>query len=248
MSKDPRILKARKNLSELDSVYIIISSKGGVGKTTISTLLALYSTSSGYSIGLLDLDLVNPSTHVILGLKPEEIKYVEERGILPFNVFNKFHYFTIISYTRDNPMALRGSSVKNAIWEILSIINWSNTRLLYIDTPPGIGDEHLELLYELKDILKPIIVSTNSQIALSSTKKTTAILKELGYQEIYFIENMSTGELKHYADKQGVVYLGYVPYSRDLELSLGDLNKLLTLDLRYYVEKIFEKLINKELN
>ncbi|MEM0225117.1 MAG: P-loop NTPase [Desulfurococcaceae archaeon] len=248
MSKDPRILKAYKNLREPDNVYVIISSKGGVGKTTVSVLLAIYSSSMGYSTGLLDLDFVNPSTHVILGLKPEDIKYVEKRGILPFNIFDKLNYFTIISYTKDNPIALRGSSAKSALWEILSVINWGRLDALFIDTPPGVGDEHLELLYELKDLLKPVVVSPSSQIALNSTRKTIEILKELGYRQIYFIENMSTGKLRDYAEKLGVIYLGFVPFSQSLEFSLGDLNKLLELELKYYMGRILEKLFGKQLN
>jgi ATP-binding protein involved in chromosome partitioning len=243
MSRDPRILKAVQNLRKLRRVYAVISSKGGVGKTTVSTLLALYTSNLHCPTGLIDLDFVNPSTHVILGLKPEEVKYVEEKGILPYRAHVNLYYFTIVSYTRDRSMALRGLSARNALWEVLSIIDWRDVSVLYIDTPPGIGDEHLDLLYDLKEVLKPIVVTTPNLLSMHSAEKIIEILKELGYNEIYLIENMGHGSLLDYAGKHGLIYLGYIPFSNNMESVVGEISRLFNLDVRTHVEEIAWKLL-----
>jgi len=242
MSRDPRVLKAIKNLSEIQRVYLVISSKGGVGKTTISTLLALYEASMNRKTGLLDLDFVNPSTHIVLGLKPEELEYEEEKGVKPYTVKNNLFYFSIVSYTRDKPIALRGREAVNALWEILAIVNWGPLHSLFIDTPPGIGDEHVELLYTLKDKTKPIVVSTPSKLSLNSIEKLIQILKEAGFREIYLLENMGDGSLQNYAEENKLVYLGYIPKSSRLEESIGNTEKLLELDVATYIYNILSKL------
>lgn len=242
MSEDPRVLRAIKSLKEPRRVYAVVSSKGGVGKTTVSTLLSLYSAKMGYSTGLLDLDFVNPSTHIALGLKPSEIRYVEHRGLLPLKL-NNLHYFTIAAFTEDRPMALRGHAVYNALWEVLSIVNWGGIHVLFIDTPPGVGDEHLELVYKLRGVLKPLVVSTPSRLSTASAKKLIHILRKCGYREVYLVENMGTGELEDYAEELGAVYLGYIPYTSELEHALGNPEKLVEVRVGEHVKSILSKLL-----
>lgn len=243
MSEDPRILKAVENLKKPRGVYAVISNKGGVGKTTVTTLLALHSAKLGYSVGLLDLDFVNPSTHVVLGIKPEQLKYEEHYGILPLRI-NNLHYFTIVAYTGDKPIALRGRATRDALWEVLSTVTWGVLDAVFIDTPPGIGDEHLELMYKLRGIVKPIVVSTPNPLSMNAVKKIIYVLRECGYVDLRFVENMGNGKLRDYAKELGVVYLGYVPFSSTLENAIGDLNKLLKLDVEP-VKEVLNKLLRQ---
>ena len=242
MNSDPRILKAIENLRELKNIYVVLSSKGGVGKTTVSTLLALYSSVQGYRVGLLDIDLINPSTHVFLGLKPDMLKYEEEYGILPYRI-GTLYYFSIVAYTSDRPLALRGSSVRNALWEILAIVNWDKIDMLFIDTPPGLGDEHLELVYVMRKYIKPIVVTTPSPLALNSTKKLLTIIKDIGFSKIYLIENMGNRILEKEAREWNTIYLGYIPYSSKLEEYIGNMNRLLELDVKDNIQEILARLI-----
>jgi len=242
MIEDPRIPKAIKNLESPRSVYLVVSSKGGVGKTTTSTLLALVSSIERHSTGLLDLDFVNPSTHIILGLDPRVIKYEEEKGVKPYMVLDNLYYFTIVPYTMDNPIALRGGDASNALWEILAIVRWNDIENLYIDTPPGIGDEHLDILYRLRRIVKPIVVATPSRLALRSIDRLVDILREMGYGEILFIENMGNGLLRSYAIEKKLIYAGFIPYINEIEESIGSIEKLLKSDLLSYVKTIYKNL------
>lgn len=243
LMSDPRILRALKTLCGIRRVYVVLSSKGGVGKSTISTLLALYASNRGTRSGLLDLDFVNPTTHVILGVRAEDIKYNEEKGITPHRV-GLLSYFTIVAYTRDLPLALRGENARNALRELLSIVNWGELELLLIDTPPGISDEHLELIYALRGVLRPLVVTTPSRLAWHSVSKLIEILHSAGYRELYLVENMGSGELHFIAEKLGVKYLGYIPYTRQIENSLGSLDKLLKLDVKVNIEEIITKLLD----
>jgi len=240
--EDPRVLKAIKNLESPRSVYLVVSSKGGVGKTTVSTLLSIASSLEGHSTGLLDLDFVNPSTHIILGLDPRVIKYEEEKGIEPYMVLDNLYYFTIVSYTMDNPIALRGGEASNALWEILAIVRWNSVENLYIDTPPGIGDEHLDILYRLRRIVKPIVVATPSKLARRAIDRLVDILRETGYEEILFIENMGSGVLRPYAEERRLIYLGFIPYLSRLEESIGSIEKLLNEEVFSYVKAIYKNL------
>ncbi|MCC6041679.1 MAG: P-loop NTPase [Desulfurococcaceae archaeon] len=215
--RDPRRLRAIKALSEVGSVFLVLSPKGGVGKTTVSTLLALASASLGFKVGLLDVDFVNPSTHILLGLSPGEIKYVEERGVKPFNLRENLYYFTIVSYTLDRPLPLRGASASNALWEVLAIVNWGSLNAIFVDTPPGLGDEHLDMLTWLKGLVKPLLVSTPSALAKRSIERLVEVLRELGYRELYLVENMGEGSLVSLAESLGLSYVGYIPYEPGIE-------------------------------
>jgi ATP-binding protein involved in chromosome partitioning len=206
-------------------VYAVLSSKGGVGKTTISVLMALAASDAWGSAGLLDLDFVNPSTHVLLGLNPGSIEYREHRGVEPHKLDNLL-YFSIVAYTRDQPLALRGKAAQDALWEVLSIVNWGRVRALFIDTPPGVGDEHLEVIYRLKDVVKPIIVSTPSRLSLNSTAKLVKLLREAGYSEIFLFENMGDGGLRGFAEEWGLTYLGYMPFTSRVEECVGEIECL----------------------
>ncbi len=242
LMSDPRLLRALKTLSGIRHVYVVLSSKGGVGKSTISTLLALYASSRGIRSGLLDLDFVNPSTHIILGLRAEDIKYDEEKGIIPHRV-GLLSYFTIVAYTRDLPLALRGENARSALRELLSIVNWGELELLLIDTPPGISDEHLELIYALRSVVKPLVVTTPSRLAWHSILKLIEILHSAGYRELYLVENMGNGELRYLTEKLGVIYLGYLPYTRQIENSIGSLDMLLQLDVKTHIEEMLVRLL-----
>lgn len=241
MNNDPRLLRALKTLRETKYSVVVMSSKGGVGKTTLSVLLSLLGVKSGITVGLLDLDFVNPSTHIMLGLSPKMLKYEEKRGILPYNHIG-LKYFSIVAYTGDRRMALRGDSVENALWEVLSIVNWGNLDLLFIDTPPGLSDEHLSIIYKLRTIIIPLIVATPSPLSLNSTRRLLELLTSAGYRDIYLVENMGSGELLNFAEKQGLRYLGYVSYNSKLDQYIGYPIKLLDLAREINIEKVFKKL------
>lgn len=248
---DPRILLARNNLAKIRSVYIVLSIKGGVGKTTISTLLSLHSALKGTKTGLMDLDFVNPSTHILLGIDPRVVRYKEMHGIIPYMIMENLYYFTITPFTEDRPIALRGESVSNALREVLSIVRWNGVELLIIDTPPGVNDEQLELIYNLRGLsnVKPVLISTPSSMSLNSVVKLVYLLRGAGYSDIYLVENMGSGVLKNKAESLGVKYAGFLPYIGNIEDVVKHVvTGAVLMDLQVYLDKIATSIMDKDLD
>lgn len=238
--RDPRVLSAIKRLKSARVVYFVMSIKGGVGKTTVSVLLALGFTQLRGRTGLLDLDFVNPSTHVLLGLKPGDISYSEHYGLVPFKVGNLL-YFTIAPFTRELVLPLRGKAAQNLLWEVLSVVSWNSLEVLIVDTPPGLGDEHLEVLYKLKDVIKPIVVTTPSKLAATSVEHFVKVLRDIGYHRVYLLENMGEGLLKPLAEELGARYVGNIPWIRELESCTGSYSCLCELS-KQFAKNIIEEL------
>lgn len=215
MTGDPRLHNALRNLSQAGRVYVVLSTKGGVGKTTVAVLLALHA-SRRLKAGLMDADLTNPSTHILLGVDPSAVKYREEKGIEPYRI-NGLRYVTMAAYTGEKPLPLRGREAGEALRELLAIVKWGPLDILLIDTPPGVGDEHLDLLYSLKNIVRPLVVATPSVLSVRSVARLIQLLREAGYGWIGLVENMGSGVLRSEPLLQGADYLGYIPFTPGLE-------------------------------
>ncbi len=242
---DPRLLVIPKRLARVKKIYAIMSSKGGVGKTIISTLLALTSSSMGYKTGLLDLDFTNPSTHIVLGINPWEQEIIEEKGIIP-PLVHGIKYLSITIFTRENPTPMRGEAVVNAFRELLAITQWGELDALFVDTPPGISDEHLELLTYLGNKLEVVVVATPSPLAIRSVEKLVKILIEGNYTIAGLIENMSDEpKLQKLAKELNIDYLGYIPFTKDIDDKIGDVESLKETPIWNKITEISKKLLGK---
>ncbi|MEM4532788.1 MAG: P-loop NTPase [Desulfurococcaceae archaeon] len=239
--KDPRISIVNKRLSTVNRIFIVMSPKGGVGKTVFSTIFSLLLAEHGFKTGLLDLDFTNPSTHIVLGINPINYKPVEEKGLIPPNIYN-LEYFTIAIYTGDKPLPLRGESVNNIFLELLTIVKWSNLDYLVIDTPPSIRDEHLDLLTFIGDKSELILITTPNPIAISSISRLINLLKESSCKIKGLVENMSSGEyLKQYCIENGIEYLGSIPYDQFFDSKIGDVEKLRQSIIWNSIDEIVKK-------
>ncbi len=215
---DPRVAIIGERLKSIKKIIAVAAGKGGVGKSTVATGLALVLSEIGYRVGLLDLDFYGPSTHIILG-GPEEIHPTEERGIVPPNVHG-IEFISLVYYTRERPAPLRGPDVTNALIELLAITRWGDLDFLIVDMPPGLGDTTLDAIRFLQ---RPrfLIVTTPSRIAQETVSKLVILLKELGVPILGVIENM--GRPSDRAQRfSGVRFLGELPYDEGLEGALGD--------------------------
>lgn len=222
---DPRLEIIPKRLESIKRIIAIMSSKGGVGKTLVATTASLILADKKYRTGLLDLDFTNPSTHIVLGINPLEMQPVEEKGVIPPKVHG-VEYMSIAIYSGDKPLPLRGESIDEVFREILAITRWGNLDYLLIDTPPGLGDEHLNLLTYIGERVEIVIITTPSPLAVRSVDRLLEILWDGRYRVIGLIENMGRGVLKQYCREKGVEYLGNILFDEDLERSLGDIEKL----------------------
>jgi ATP-binding protein involved in chromosome partitioning len=234
---DPRISMINKRLKRISRIIAVSSGKGGVGKSLVATTLALTLTRKGCKVGLFDLDFTSPSTHIILGAKDAQPK--EEKGIVP-PVVKGLEYMSLIYYSGDNAVPLRGADTSNALIELLAVTRWSTLDYLVIDMPPGIGDAVLDLIRLVKRI-EFLIVTTPSQLAFETVKKLVSLLQELKMPIIGVVENMKMNtaqNIQRQTEKLGITFLGEIPYDLKVEEAIGDENKLLGTALAQKVQEI----------
>jgi ATP-binding protein involved in chromosome partitioning len=222
---DARLSVIDKRLANIKRIISVASGKGGVGKSLVSCCLALKLVKKGYKVGLLDLDLYGPSSHIILGAKKVFPK--EEKGIIPPEI-NGIKFMSIVYFTEDKPSPFRGIDISNIIIELLAITQWDSLDFLVIDMPPGIGDETLDVIRLIKKN-EFLVVSTPSKVALGAVSKLLMIIKELKIPIIGVLENMSMNKsefIENEITKMKIPYLGYINFDNKLEESIGNANRL----------------------
>lgn len=223
---DPRIEIIDKRLGRIERIIAVTGGKGGIGKSMVSSTLALVLADLGYRVGLFDLDFYGPSDHVILGINRVYPK--EEKGIVPPEVHG-IEFISIIYYAGDSPSPIRGADVSNALIELLTITRWGPLDFLVIDMPPGIGDATLDVIRFMKRN-EFVIVTTQSKVALETVKKMLQVLKELSVPILGVVENMRFRKdsfVKDQLKEFSIPVLGGIDFDQDLEDAIGDAERLI---------------------
>ncbi|MGM0441958.1 MAG: P-loop NTPase [Elusimicrobiota bacterium] len=220
--KDPRLNIIDRRLEDIKKIVAVSGGKGGVGKSSVASLLSLVLSERNCNVGLLDLDFHGPTCHVILGADIE--KFPEEhRGITPPEVF-EIKFMSIVYYAKDNPAVFRGADVTNSIIELLSVVIWKELDYLIIDIPPGLGEGTLDTIKLIKGI-EFLLVTVPSRLAFNVLSKEVRLLKETKIPVSGVIENMSnTGKISFKKDikKLKVPYLGQIDRDKILEENIGN--------------------------
>ncbi len=243
MSLDPRFPYIEKKLNKIKRVWAVTSGKGGVGKSTISSVLSLLLKEKGFKTGLLDLDIFGPSTHIVLGVKNFDL--IEEKGVLPQNI-DGLKYISILSFTQNKPFSLRGDELTDIFLEIFTITNWGDLDFLIIDMPPGLGDTTLDLLKFVKKS-EYLLISNSSRISFETVSKLYEILKYYDAKILGLIENMkfsSDDFVSQECEKRGINYLGSLNFYCDLDYLYGDLNAIINSDLSLFLFRIIERILS----
>ena len=208
---DPRESVMRKRFEGMKKI-VVVSSKGGVGKSTLSALLALIM-SKRVRVGLLDLDAYNPSIPSVLGMKKLEVG--EDKGIKP-QPFDGISVLSFAHFIGDRPMPLRGKELSDAVKELFSVVVW-DVDVLVVDTPPGMGEVTLEIMRLLGDP-KFLVITTPSLLAEKALSREMSLLGEA--KVLGVVKNMSSG--------RGEMC---IRYSGSLERAYGDVDKLINSDV-----------------
>ncbi|MCK4247321.1 MAG: Mrp/NBP35 family ATP-binding protein [Methanomicrobia archaeon] len=177
-------------MNEIKHKIMVMSGKGGVGKTTIAVNLALMLSMKGYEVGLLDADIHGPNTPKMLGIenkKPE----ITDSSIVPVSVQNlKVMSMAFLLPNTDSPVIWRGPLKMKAISQFANDVAWGKLDYIIVDLPPGTGDEPLSVAQLLKSD-GAIVVTTPQDVALLDSRKAINFSKELNVPVIGIIENMS---------------------------------------------------------
>ena len=223
---DPRTVIIAERLKHVRRIIAVSSGKGGVGKSTIATTLALALAEKGCKVGLFDLDFTSPSTHLLLGVD-ETVQPTEDKGLIPPKVAG-LTYMSLIYYSKDHAAPLRGAETSNALIELFAVTLWGDLDVLVLDMPPGIGDAVLDLI-RLIPRVEFLVVTIPSQLAFETVKKLVGLLKELKVPVLGVVENMKMPQatsLKHQTEALGAKFLGQILFDAEVEDAIGNIDKL----------------------
>jgi len=184
--------KIKQNMSKIKHKILVLSNKGGVGKSTVAINLACSLSEKDFKVGILDADLHGPSIAKMLDLEGERLTGNAE-GIIPTNVFHNLIAVSMASLIEgfDMPLIWRGPLKAMALKQFLGEVQWGNLDYLIIDSPPGTGDEPLSICQLIPELEGGIIVTTPQEVALLDSRKCVNFLKNLKIPILGIIENMS---------------------------------------------------------
>jgi Mrp family chromosome partitioning ATPase len=194
---EPDLKLVLQRMSSIKHKLLVLSGKGGVGKSTISTQLALDFASQGFEVGLLDIDICGPSIPRMLGLEGSEI-HREHLGWSPVFYEENLRVMSVgfMLPEADDPIIWRGPRKYGLIKQFLRDVNWGNLDYLVVDAPPGTSDEHISISQMLGlsgiNSLAAIIVTTPQEISLQDVRKEINFCKKANLPVIGVVENMSS--------------------------------------------------------
>jgi len=197
---DDRMASIRENMAKIKHKIVIISGKGGVGKTTVAVNLAISLASLGLRVGILDVDITGPNVNKMLGIDPNVRPRVDPdaRKFYPVNgpLNTKVVSMAFLMQDSDTPVIWRGPMKMSAVRQFLGDAYWGDLDYLICDLPPGTSDETLDLLQLIPDE-NVVIVSTPQEVALMDARKSIVMAKTMERHVLGIIENMSGFKCPH---------------------------------------------------
>jgi Mrp family chromosome partitioning ATPase len=223
-------------LGRIKHKFIVMSGKGGVGKTSTAVNLSLTLASMGHQVGIMDVDLHGPDVPRMLGLSGM-LDLGANRKLNPMRYSKNLSAVSIESLTptKDEAIIWRGPVKYAAIQQFISDVEWGDLDFLLIDAPPGTGDEPLTVAQTITDA-KAIIVTTPQEVALADVRKSINFCKTVKMEIFGLIENMSglacphchtfidlfgSGGGEKTAIAAGIPFLGKIPFDQKM-VECGD--------------------------
>jgi len=182
-------------LTGVKNIIVVVSGKGGVGKSTVSGNLALALAEGGAAVGLMDADIYGPSVPIMFGVRGERpmMKDVNGKGmIIPLEKHGIKLMSIGLLVDEKNAVVWRGPMASSAIRQFVTDVDWGNLDYLIIDMPPGTGDIHLTLMQTVP-VTGAVIVTTPQNVALADAKKAIAMFgqAQINVPIIGLVENMA---------------------------------------------------------
>eukprot|EP00752_Nemacystus_decipiens_P018200 g16329.t1 len=191
---DPAIADVAERLSSVKHIVLVLSGKGGVGKSTVSCQLAFSLAAQGKQVGLLDVDICGPSVPRMLGLTGREV-HQSSSGWSPVWVTDGLGVMSIgfMLPQQDNAVIWRGPKKNGLIKQFLTDVDWGELDYLVIDTPPGTSDEHMSVVKYLEDcnVDGAVVVTTPQEVAMADVRKELSFCRKTKLKVLGLVENMS---------------------------------------------------------
>ncbi|XP_065065454.1 cytosolic Fe-S cluster assembly factor NUBP2 homolog isoform X1 [Rhopilema esculentum] len=225
-------------LKDVKHIILVLSGKGGVGKSTVATQLSFGLIKMGKKVGLLDLDLCGPSIPRMMNLKGRNVHQCSE-GWLPVypDDAKQLSVMSIefLLQSQDDPVIWRGPKKNAMIKQFVKDVNWQQLDYLIIDTPPGTSDEHISIIEVLKEyhVDGAILVTTPQNVSTGDVRREITFCRKTKTNILGIVENMSgficphcsectnifsSGGGRSLAEHSGVPFLGEIPIDPNLSL------------------------------
>lgn len=245
---DPDLALIEENLASVGHRILILSGKGGVGKSTLTAQLArVLAEDAEMQVGVLDVDICGPSQPRMLGVE-DEAMHSSAAGLEPV-VTGPNGNISVVSVgfllgSEEQAVIWRGPKKNGLLKQFLRDVNWDQLDYLLVDTPPGTSDEHLSLVQLLKPITGALLLTTPQEIAWQDVRKEIDFCRKVNLPILGIVENMAgfaceacgavqsifgedeeqeqrgLGSVERYARDHGIKYLGRIPLDPRLAMCL----------------------------
>jgi len=248
------------SLNKVRNVVVVMSGKGGVGKSSVTALLASELRRAGKKVGVLDADITGPSQPKAFGIKNESGLKANDYGIVPPQSKTGIKIISINFFlpNEDDPVIWRGPMLAGAVKQFWGEIDWRDLDYLVVDLPPGTGDVPLTVMQTLP-VSGIVIVSSPQDLAFMVVKKTIKMAQKMDIPILGLVENMSYAICPHCDEKlqlfgepqgkqvaaeTGIEFLGELPWDAKLNtlVDQGLVEDYDSADMKQIAEQIMIKL------
>jgi len=249
------------NLARVGRKILVMSGKGGVGKSTVAGYIALLLSEKGYRVGLLDVDLHGPTIPRLMNVQGG-LDMPEKGLVRPYRFSDKLGIVSLemVMGDKDSAVIWRGPLKISAIRQFISDIEWGDLDFLIVDSPPGTGDEPLTVAQTIPDA-EALIVTTPQEVSLADVRKSINFCRQVNMKILGVVENMDgfvcphcgekvdifgSGGGKRMAAQMGVPLLGGIPLDKQM-VEMGDKGQLDTLMEKEELEinKAYKKIVDR---
>ncbi len=249
------------NMSHIKHKIVVMSGKGGVGKSTVAANLAETFNKMGYNTGILDVDIHGPNIPKLFG-KEGEVLGIDEEKILPVMSEDGVAIMSMgfLLDSQDTPIIWRGPQKTGVIRQFISDVKWGNLDVLIIDNPPGTGDEPLTVLQTIPDVDAVVMVTTPNSLSQEDVLKCVTMTKKMKISNIGLIENMAYFICPHceeklnifgesqgdkFAELMSIEFLGSIPLTEDVAKAVDNDTIISAKDEKHIVSKEFKSIVSK---
>lgn len=182
----------KNNLCKIKNKILVMSGKGGVGKSSVAVNIAMALAMDGKNVGLLDIDLHGPSIPTMFGMKDGKINISENNKFIPIT-FGALKIMSVGFFLQDSDDAIiwRGPIKHGMIQQFFKDVEWGTLDYLVIDSPPGTGDELLSLINTVDDLTGAVLVTTPQEVAAADVRKSVNFCEKAHIKILGIVENMS---------------------------------------------------------
>ncbi|XP_063842274.1 cytosolic Fe-S cluster assembly factor nubp1-like isoform X1 [Scylla paramamosain] len=263
---DPDLAVVRERLASVKNKVLVLSGKGGVGKSTVSAMLGrALALDDSKEVGILDIDICGPSQPRVLGAAEEKV-HSSGAGWSPVYVSDNLAVMSIgfLLNSADDAVIWRGPKKNGMIKQFLRDVDWGALDYLVVDTPPGTSDEHLSIVQYLSAAppVAAVVVTTPQEVALLDVRKEITFCRKVNIPIIGLVENMTTfvcpkcktktaifpattGGGPQLAEDTGVPLLGQLPLDPRVAQACDEGTNILTQEPDAAVTQAYKDIANK---